>query len=131
MRAMSGLSPAVCVAYSVATSRPGYAVLMDGEPVAVFGAGQRGDGAGVPWLVATDEMERHPVAFYRASKNFIREMAAMYDYLENWVDVRNVLSVRWLRWAGFVMEEPEPFMGGIFHRFWMKNRGGDDDERKE
>ena len=119
---MCPISPTVSVAYSIATARPGYAVLMNGEPVVIFGCGQMPDGAGVPWLVGTDEMERHPVAFYRASRGFIKEMSGMYDYLENYVDVRNKLSVRWLRWAGFVMEEPEALGSGMFRRFWMRQQ---------
>lgn len=124
MAAASPLYPALQIGYSIATSRPGYAVLIHGEPVALFGASGGQDGTGVPWLLATDEIERHGLAFYRASKKFIAEMRGMYDYLENYVDERNVLSVRWLRWAGFEMDDAVPFGSGMFHRFWWK-KGGD------
>jgi len=123
-----GIPPALAVGFSVATSDPGWAVELHGEPVAVFGVRRVPDTTGqnrrvgVPWLVATDVIERYPVHFYRVSKDIIADMRSRYDYLENWVDARNALSVRWLRWAGFTVGEPEPWgvAGLVFRRFWWE-----------
>ena len=123
LRAASGISPDIAVAYSIAVSRPGWAVELDGKPAAIFGAAPGPDGTGIPWLVATDETERHPVCFYRMSRSIIAGMRRCYDYLENWVDARNTLSLRWLAWAGFTVEDAEPrgVLGLPFHRFWWKH----------
>ncbi|GHV28257.1 hypothetical protein FACS1894167_04800 [Synergistales bacterium] len=125
-RAASDMDPRAAIAYSIASSRPGYAALLRGEPEVIFGASPRPDGGGVPWLLATDEAQKHPVAFYRASKEYINEMREAYPYLENYVDARNHLSIRWLKWAGFFVEPAEP--GGVrgerFHRFWSGKGAG-------
>jgi hypothetical protein len=106
----SGLSPAVAVAFSIVHSSPGYAALMDGEPVAVFGASpSMTPGVGVAWLLATPEIERHPVRFYRESKRIFEKVTRKYETLVNWVDCRNKLSLRWLGWLGFEIGEPEPW----------------------
>ena len=121
--ASAGCSVASAVAFSIATSRIGWAVEIEGEPVAIFGVGDA-VGGGVPWLLATDAVERFPVHFYRVSKGIVAGMRRRYDYLENYVDARNTLSIRWLKWAGFAVEDPEPFgaAGVDFHRFWWRNR---------
>ena len=123
--AAAGLSPGFAVAYSIAYSRDAWAVLLDGKPAVVFGVGVMADAGnilGIPWLVATDEIERHPVRFYRTSKKVIALMKRRYARLMNWVDARNTLSVRWLKWAGFTIEEPAPWgaQGLMFHRFWWR-----------
>ena len=119
-----GISPALAVGFSVATSDPGWAVELHGEPVAVFGVRRVPDTTGqnrrvgVPWLVATDVIERYPVHFYRISKGIVRQMRKRCDLLENWVHEENRLSVRWLAWAGFTIEAPEFRHMGMFCRFW-------------
>jgi hypothetical protein len=37
----------------------------------------------------------------------------------NYVDARNVRAVKWFKWLGFEVSEPEPFglNGELFHRF--------------
>jgi hypothetical protein len=120
--AATGLSPAFAVAYSIAHSRDAWAILLNGKPAGVFGAGAAGKDIGVPWLVATEEIERHPVRFYRVSRAVIEKMRQRYAYLTNWVDARNTLSIRWLEWAGFTVEPPRPYgaAGLGFCRFWWR-----------
>lgn len=128
IRASVGIPPALAVGFSIATSAPGWAVELHGEPVAVFGARRVPDPAGagrrsgVPWLVATDAIDQYPVHFYRVSRSIISDIRNQYDYLENWVDERNALSVRWLKWARFTVAEPEPWgvMRLGFRRFWWR-----------
>ena len=131
-----GVSAAWGVAYSIACSRPGFAVFRGagGEapgngvqgsatpaeaPAVIFGIGASLEkGLGVPWLLATEEVERHPVTFYRMSKSLFPLAVSGYERLVNWVDARNVLSLRWLVWLGFRMEPAVPFgvKGLGFHR---------------
>jgi hypothetical protein len=125
----SGISPALAVAFSIAHSSPGYAALLDGEPVVVFSASPAGEpGMGVVWLLATQEIERHPIRFYRESKRMFRNVAEKYETLINWVDQRNTLSLRWLKWLGFEIEEPEPWgvLGLPFYRVCYRNDEGVD-----
>jgi hypothetical protein len=129
-----GVSPAWGVAYSIAGARPGGAARVGDPgpvtggnapgppahiPVALFGIGPTLEkGVGVPWLVATKEIERHPVRFYRISKKLFPSLAEGYERLVNWVDARNTLSLRWLAWLGFEMGPPTPFgvRGLDFHK---------------
>jgi hypothetical protein len=114
-----GIRTAWGVAYSIACSRPGFAVVADGIPAALFGIGPSLEkGLGVPWLLATPEIERWPVTFYRMSKRLFPRLASGYDRLVNWVDARNVLSLRWLAWLGFEAGPPAPWgvLGLEFHK---------------
>lgn len=111
--AMTGLSPAVAVAYSIAETERGYCALLDGKPCAVFGVAH----GGVIWLVGTDEIARHPVTFYRVSRRIFPVLSAGYSSLENYVDARNTLSLRWLQWLGFEIGAPVPFGAGAFCSF--------------
>jgi hypothetical protein len=49
-------------------------------------------------------------------------MLEQHSFLENWVDARNVTSIKWLKWCGFDFDDPAPF--GVeqlmFHRFEMR-----------
>ena len=121
--AMTGIAPKIAVAHSIANAAPGFAVEKDGrvEAICGVGAGLR-DGVGLPWMVGTDEVAKHPVLFYRISRRIVDAMRQWYDQLENWVDARNTLSIRWLKWAGFYIEKPEPLgvKGELFRRFWME-----------
>lgn len=123
IRAGVGIDPALAVGFSIATSNPGWAVELHGEPVAVFGV-RRAGRTGIPWLMATDVIEKHPVHFYRISKCIIEKLKERFDFLEKWVDERNRLSARWLSWAGFTAEEPESrgVLGLGFRRFWWRRK---------
>ena len=76
-----------------------------------------------PWMVGTRDLERPELTreFLELSRSVLEYMVSIYPHLENWVDVRNRRAVRWLRWLGFTMHEPEPHgpYGMMFHRFEM------------
>lgn len=121
--AMAGASPADAVRRSIDLSHEAWAGLADGVPVCLFGLGIGVPMAGIarPWLLATDRISDHRIAFLRRNKEMVERWAAAYPYLENWVDARNVQSVAWLRWLGFNIEEAKPFgpFRYDFHRFTM------------
>lgn len=108
---------------TVGTSAPGYVAWASDKMICIFGVVPLSivTGRGMPWLLGTDEMERHPGAVMRISSRYIRGMAATFSHLSNHVDARNTRSVKWLRRLGFTVHEPEPFgpYGAPFHRFEM------------
>lgn len=114
INALNGLSPWVAVAYSIANSEKGAAVFIDGDLSAVFGISR-----GVIWLVGTDEINKHPVAFYRTSRRIFRKLSNGYPKLENYVDARNIPYLRWLQWLGFDISPPVD-AGGVsfYHVVW-------------
>ena len=107
VQAFSGISPALAVAFSIAQSRPGFCVLYEDKPAAIFGAAPVDNNKGCIWLLGTDEIEKHPVTFYRMSKKIFPAIMKDYQYLENYVDARNKLSLRWLKWLGFTVEDAQ------------------------
>lgn len=76
----------------------------------------------MPWLVTTDVVDRHPLAFARASRRVVRTMLKDHALLENYVDSRHTVCVKWLAWLGFEIEPAQPIgpLGVPFHRFTMK-----------
>ena len=104
-------SPTLAVAYSIARSEHGAAVLLDRKPCAVFGV----DG-NIIWLVATEEVANHPVTFYRLSRRIFHKLSKGCNCLENFVYYKNTLSLRWLQWLGFHIEQKQ----GLFHHVWWK-----------
>lgn len=99
--------------------------IRDGDvPLGIFGVGASSamSDRGSPWLLATPELNRIRIPFLRQSRECVQRMLAQHSFLENWVDVRNTTSVKWLKWCGFEFDEPQPFgvEGRDFLRFYMK-----------
>ena len=59
------------------------------------------EGAGVVWMVATDDIYQHQMTFLRNSKEALDYLAGDYIALHNCVDARNKLHIKWLKWMGF------------------------------
>lgn len=99
--------------------------LVDDEPTVCFGARRVSalSDKGVPWLLATEGVYRVTKTFVKCSRGYVDLMASAMPVLENWIDARNTLSIRWLKWCGFTMaEKPEPFgyQKLPFFKFWLK-----------
>jgi len=74
----------------------------EGTNVALAGTGRIDERTGMIWMVATPDLERHSMEFLRYSRRFIEEVGGEYDLLFNWVDARNEVHLKWLKWCGFV-----------------------------
>ena len=79
-------------------------------------------GSGSPWMLGTDLINKKQRIFLRRSKPWLDDIRKDYRYLENFVDERNVMSIKWLKWLGFEMDEAEPYgiHGEPFHKFTME-----------
>jgi len=71
------------------------------EPVAIFGINDVGQNVGAIWLVATDKLKDIQYSFLRENKKVIDFLNTKYKILWNFVDCRNSLHIRWLKWCGF------------------------------
>lgn len=99
------------------------AVSPDGVPLVIFGLTTRGilSDVGIPWLLGCDEALRYRREFVKQTPKVLESMLEQYRMLENYVHVKNVVSVRWLRTMGFNMDPPVMFPSGErFIRFWME-----------
>lgn len=113
---------------SVLASRDPKAGLVDGIPICMFGVAVPsliGSDVGHPWLLATDELPKHAKPFLRRSKSYIEEQKRCYNTLFNYVDARNTLAVKWIRWLGFSLQKAVPLGPDKvpFHPFeWARNQ---------
>lgn len=79
---------------------------------------------GYIWLLGTRRMADNKMGLLRISKPYIEKMLEPYDIIENYVDIRNELSIKWLEWCGFTLE-PMRVYGverRMFRHFWMRNK---------
>lgn len=108
--AASGRSPGKALAFSLRKSSLAYTAMVDGVPEVMFGVGDINvlTRTGAPWLLGTDAVTTHYVAFLRGSVNWREQLLRRYRVLMNAVDDRNTASKRWLRWLGFTLGEPRP-----------------------
>lgn len=124
--AATGASPRGALVQALALSPAAYTVLMDGVPVCIFGCSRFSalSNVGNPWLLCTREVEAFPNRFLRASRAFVQEWAKRFSRLENHVDSRNELSIRWLKWLGFTILDAKPYghTGVPFHQFFMESK---------
>jgi len=99
-------------------------IFCDGRVVGIFGVAPdpRANSKGSPWLLASNDIEKMSMYILQNCRYYILQIADMFEILENYVDARNKESQRWLKWCGFVLEDPTPYGpdGMPFHRFWMR-----------
>jgi len=119
--AAAAAAPEEALRRSLAQSPLAWTGLVDGMPVCMFGAAASSVLAGhaCPWLLATDAVEGHAIAFLRRNRRHVRLMLQAFGRLSNRVDARNALALRWLGWLGFSVGPPEPFgpLAMPFHPF--------------
>ncbi len=117
MKALTGIKPELGVAYSIAFSQRGGAAIYDDKTAAIFGVSDD-----LIWLLGTDEITKHPITFFRASREYLPKLLRGYDYVYNYVDSRNKLHLDWLKWLGFTIEEAQ--LLGVenrpFHKVWKE-----------
>lgn len=105
--ALARHSPMDAVELSLAAPGEHLAFLADDMPLAVFGCSRTVlDGIGTPWLLGAVGVERHARQFLRLGRAYVARWATEYDELVNVVDIRNTVSIRWLRRLGFAFHDP-------------------------
>jgi hypothetical protein len=130
IRAMTGSDPNDAVWSSLGISTHAFMVLdMDGTPVAVFGAAPHPlPGVGVVWMVGTDDVARLGFSIARNTRPYFDTLNDAYRILWNYIDDRNKLSMKWLRWGGFRLLAEKPEFGPerrTFHIFIRINEPQD------
>ncbi len=99
--AMSGAEPLEAMVSSFMCSDEPRTILAGDTPVAMFGAGFVEPGVGMGWLMGTDGIHDIPMQFLRETKYELEQLHDTYEMLFNYVDERNTVHVKWLRWLGF------------------------------
>jgi len=122
--ASNHLTPEQAITGSLKRSMMAWAVVgRKGEPVAVFGVGAVSimQDVGFPWLLGTDGVLDIQMEFLKKSRYYVGEMSGLFSQLENFVDSRNIISIKWLEWCGFTIHDEEPYGPDemMFRRFSM------------
>lgn len=105
----TGQPTLVALAESAAMSLETWVVDADGFPIAIFGLAEAEgglDNIGVPWMLATPEIDNHKQFFARASLHYRDEYQSKFPVLTNYVYSNNVHAIEWLKWLGFEFDEP-------------------------
>jgi len=117
----SGLKPYHALCESVRRSKYSTVVLIDDEPVAVFGIVELSllGSLGVPWMLATPSISKDIKLFMMETKKALSVIFGMYEQLYNYVDIENRNAIRWLKWIGFDIQDPKPYgiKGHLFCKF--------------
>jgi hypothetical protein len=76
-------------------------------------------GAGVPWLLGTNEALKHKREFLKLVPSVIDEMFEVCAILYNYVHVKNRVSVVWLKRIGFKFDKAVPIGANkeMFYKF--------------
>jgi len=118
-RAMFGIDPASL--FALGWNDETYCIYnRQGTPVALSGIYPvpSSPNVGQIWMCATDQLEKHQIEFLKYSKNFIAEVSAKYDLVYNYVDARNAVHLKWLKWCGFTFINYLPSWGAEKRPFY-------------
>lgn len=98
-------------------------VTFEGEPIAALGlrVGSYLSGEGVPWLLSTNAALKHKREFLTNTESVVSSMLDITPRLVNYVHADNKLSIRWLKWIGFTIDDPieSHLSKELFHKFHM------------
>lgn len=124
IKACCGLDIGTALLQCATGSLRAWVIEAGGVPLAAVGDTMAAIGVGVPWMITTDHIKKHPRAFLRASRAIMADMLQRHYLLVNYVDARNVDAIRWLTWLGATIEEPAPYgVAGLPFRKFTKIKG--------
>lgn len=107
------LEPLACLRESVKRSDLLWTVIINDVPAAIGGVSPLPESlrsrAGVCWMLGTDAIKTVPDWFLFQTQVILGAMLMKYDYLSNFVDARNEVCLRWLKWLGFKIMPAAPY----------------------
>ncbi|MDR1658949.1 MAG: hypothetical protein LBR94_01235 [Desulfovibrio sp.] len=113
-------TPEQALRLSLSRSLAAWTGIVEERPALMWGVGAASllSFTGNPWLLGTDAVHDIRRPFLLHSRAFVRLMRDMFPRLENFVHAENRLSIHWLKWLGFTLEEiPEVINGEDFYLF--------------
>ena len=97
-----------------------------GQVRVIFGVNpiEEYNGVGIVWMLGTKSFDEHKAAFALVCRNVLYSMLDNYSYLFNYASAQNKKSLKWLKWLGFNVKQPEPIgiNGAEFCRFEIWNK---------
>ena len=102
VKASTGRSPLETLTLGVDGSIIHESILADSDkPIAIFGVVETAPNTAAVWMLGTKEIETHAKPWLRQSKKAMSELNEKYELLYSYVDARNTLHIRWLKWVGY------------------------------
>ncbi len=104
IKAAVGVEPLAVLKQGIIISDPCYTIIgIEDSPLAVFGVIRDSYKASVGriWLLGSDRLMQHAYPFLRQSGEWIAKLHESYPTLWNYIDARNAVHIRWLKWCGF------------------------------
>jgi len=97
------------MASALEASLVAYAGFVDGDLIAIWGVKSSSmvSGYGYLWMVTTKTADEHPLVLARYSRRVIDYLLNHYSLLHGFVGWKYERSIRWLKWLGFEIGEPE------------------------
>lgn len=96
------------------------------EPLCIFGLAPLsilGCGSARIWMFGTAAIDRHRLAFARATKRYLPEVFQHCTLATNLVDMSDTAAMRWLDWLGGTCVLPHQERGGrLFTQFILVDR---------
>lgn len=122
LEAVGYTSPEAALEQALSRSHVAATALIDAEVLCLFGVVDRsptliGPRRGEAWLLTGVAVDRHPLAFWRASKRIVRELVGQWATLSNRVDARYASALSFVARLGFRVSPAEPWgvHGEPFH----------------
>ena len=111
--------PAVAVRACCLDSNWARCALVDGVPTVLYGVNSTDiPECGSPWMIGTDDIAKIGRQVLAGSREGIAEMRQAYRFLFNQVHRDNAISIKWLKWLGFQVDETPTGPFNEFYNFW-------------
>lgn len=126
IKASHNHDPLTGLTRSVSVSNYSVTILIDDEPVAIFGLTIQNiiAGIGIPWMLGTDQVTLRKKTLLPYSREVIDQMLKITPRMYNYVHSKNTLSIRWLTWLGFRVDKSSDHrmhnQNEIFYKFEMR-----------
>lgn len=111
VRALVGVTPWTALSTGVRLGRSTVGCYR-GQPFGIYGVAPSGTpDVGCPWMLATPDLVKHQKFFLRNCARAVESLHDGYPLLFNYVDARNEVHIKWLRWCGFTFINLHPKFG--------------------
>ena len=87
----------------------------EGEVVCIIGVRSITNTIGQVWLLASPRIEKLSIPFLRNSRIVTELFTKDHKLLFNYVDARNKLHIKWLKWCGFTFINKHEKFGFVLH----------------
>lgn len=104
IQAATGEPPLIALKNGISWSDSCYSIVDDDDkPLAIFGTvpDPESTDTGRIWFLGSDELTKYSFLFLRNSRSWVEKLHRRYNILWNYIDARNEVHIRWLKWCGF------------------------------